>query len=63
VQLEALRFLLPRDGNGGDEGFFGRRGVSGITLRENIGADALQKRIDPVLRNFVCKRQRFSNAA
>jgi hypothetical protein len=63
LQLEALRFLLPRDGDGGGEGFFGRGGVSGTSLRENLAADALEKRFDPVLRNFVCERQRFSNAA
>ena len=42
AQFEAARALLLRDGDGGQEGFLGGRGVGGIALQQDVAADAMQ---------------------
>jgi hypothetical protein len=45
--IEALRILLLRDGDGGEEGFLRRRSVHAIVLQQNFAADAMTFRSEP----------------
>ena len=49
AQLEAPRLLLLRDGDGGEEGFLGRRRIRRIALEQNLAADAMALRVKPTL--------------
>ena len=42
AQAEAVRPLFTRNGNGGQERLFSRRGVGGIALEQHFTADAMQ---------------------
>ena len=46
AQLEALGLLLLRDGDGGEEGFLGWRGIRGIAPQKDLPADAMSLRFE-----------------
>jgi hypothetical protein len=58
AQFEAARCLLPRDGDGGPEGFLGRE-AGGVELQQNFAADAMQFRFERAMARAVERRQRF----
>ena len=59
AQFEAARALLLRDGDGGQEGFFRRRGVGGIALQQHFAARPMQFRFERAIAHAVARRQRF----
>jgi hypothetical protein len=58
LQCEAPRLLLPRDGDGSEEGFLGRRSVCRIALEQNLAADAMQESVGPAIAGLLRQRQR-----
>jgi hypothetical protein len=48
-QLEALRLLALRDGDGGMKRFFDRRSIGRIAFEQDLAADAVQLRLVPAL--------------
>ncbi len=61
AQFETARALLLRDGDGGQEGFFRRRGVGGIALEQDFAACPMQFRFEramPVRRTSPALRPR-----
>ena len=61
AQFEAARSLSLRDGDGGQEGFFRRRGAGGIVLQQDFAADAMQFRFKCAVAGATARRQRFVN--
>ena len=59
AQFEAARALLLRDRDGGQEGFFRRRGVGGIALEQDFAARPMQFRFECAMAQAVAGRQRF----
>ena len=59
AQLEAARFLLLRDGDGGEEGGFGGGGVGGVLFEEDFAANAVEFGVEPMLSGLARERQRF----
>ena len=59
AQFEAARALLLRDGDGGQEGFFRRRGVGGVALEQDLAARPMQFRFERAIAGAVARRQRF----
>ena len=59
AQFEAARALLFRDGDGGQEGFFGGRGVGGVALKQDFAARPMQFRFERAIAGAVGRRQRF----
>ena len=55
--IAACSSKLLRYSDGGEEGFLGRRGVSGLVLEQNLAADAVQERVAPVLTCVARARQ------
>jgi hypothetical protein len=46
-------FLVLRDGDGGEEGFFGRSGVGGVLFEEDFAANAVGVRLGPALTGLL----------
>ena len=59
AQFEAARALLLRDRDGGQEGFFRRRGVGGVALEQDFAARPMQFRFERAIAGAVGRRQRF----
>ena len=59
AQFEAARALLLRDGDGGQEGFFRRRGVGGVALEQDFAARPMQFRFERAIAGALARRQRF----
>ena len=59
AQFEAARSLLLRDGDGGQEGFFRRRGVGGVALQQDFAARPMQFRFERAIADAIARRQRF----
>ena len=53
AQFEAARALLLRDGDGGQEGFFRRRGVGGVALEQDFAARPMQFRFERAIAHAV----------
>ena len=53
AQFEAARALLLRDGDGGQEGFFRRRGVGGVALEQDFAARPMQFGFERAIANAV----------
>ena len=49
AQFEAARLLMLGDGDRGLQGLLGRRGIRGVPLQQNLGADAVHLRFIPAL--------------
>ena len=62
LQAEAARALLSRDGDGGEIGFLGAGGMSGIGLQEDVAADAVQMGVGKDLSGPRGQRQRLVDA-
>jgi hypothetical protein len=58
LQFEAARLLRLRDGDGGLEGFFGRRKIRRIALQD-YAADAVELGVGPALSRLARQRQSF----
>ena len=56
VQLEAAGLLLLGDGDGGEEGGFGGRGVGWIGLQQDVASDTVQKPVGPVFPRLLRDR-------
>ena len=48
-----------RDGDGGQESFFGGRGVGGVALEQDFAAGPVQLRFERAVAETVGRRQRF----
>ena len=59
AQFEAARALLLRDGDGGQEGFFCRRGVGGVALQQDFAARPMQFGFERAIADAFGRRQRF----
>ena len=59
AQFEAACGLLLCDGDGGQEGFFRRRGVGGVALQQDFAARPMQFRFERAVAGAVARRQRF----
>ena len=59
AQFEAARALLPRDGDGGQEGFFRRRGVGRVALQQRFASRPMQLCFKCATTGVVARRQRF----
>ena len=59
AQLKAARGLLPRDGDGGQEGFLRGRGVRGVALEQDFAARPMQLCFERAISGAVARRQRF----
>ena len=53
AQFEAARGLLLRDGDGGQEGFFRRRGIGGVALEQDFAARPMQFRFEGAIARAV----------
>ena len=56
-QLIATSALLLCDGDGGLEGFFGRRGVGEIALQQDFAAEPIEVRVSEMLPCLIRDRQ------
>ena len=59
AQFEAARPLLLRDGDGGQESLFRRRGIGGVALQQDIAARAMQFGFECAVAQAIGRRQRF----
>ena len=59
AQFEAARSLLPRDSDGGQEGFFRRRGVGRVALQQRFASRPMQRCFKCATTSAVARRQRF----
>jgi len=59
AKFEAARCLLPRDGDGGLEGFLRRGGAGGVALQQGFAARAMQFCFKCATAGAVAGRQRF----
>ena len=59
AQLKTAHLLLFRDGYRSQECFLGRCGMRGITLQQNVAADAVQDSVIAVFSSLLRERQRF----
>src|SRR5262249_38325335 len=61
LQLEALRRLLLRDGDGGEEGFFSPPRVRWTVLQQYLATDAVEESVGPVCPHLRGKCHRCIN--
>jgi hypothetical protein len=57
LEAEAARALLARNGDGGEEGLLGGRGVLGTDLQQDVAANAMQEGVSPERRATRCPAQ------
>ena len=62
-QAEAARALLARDGDGGEVGLLGGRGVVGMELTQDVAADAVQQGVGPAFSRLDRERERCVDPA
>ena len=59
AQFEAVRALLLRDRDGGQESFFRGRGIGGVALEQDFAARPMQLRFECAVAEAIGSRQRF----
>ena len=63
LQAEAARALLARNGDGGEEGLLGGRGVVGTDLQQDVAANAMQEGVGPAFSRLDRERERCVDPA